>query len=112
METVISYAWLPKETWLQIEVRFAAAKGQRRRGESGEEGGGGSPRFWDGQPKARHTPGLGLPFLRAGGLKTGHLLGTRVQLPLESAVRELLLSGRGLPWMVLPPLVSRGEAPP
>lgn len=27
METVISCAWLPKETWLQIEVRFGAAKG-------------------------------------------------------------------------------------
>lgn len=41
--------------------------------------------------KVWHTPGLRLPFLRSGGLKLGNLFDTSVQLPLESAVRELYL---------------------
>lgn len=35
VETVISFAWLPKETWLQTEVRFAAAKNCWGEGEGG-----------------------------------------------------------------------------
>lgn len=41
METVISYAWLPKETWLQIEVRFADAKSSW-----GDREGGGDWEGW------------------------------------------------------------------
>lgn len=41
VETVISYAWLPKETWLQIEVRFAAAKSFWGDREGGKDWGGG-----------------------------------------------------------------------
>lgn len=58
METVISYAWLPKETWLQIEERFAAAKsswGERRQGDTGGEGGVVNLAFEIGNQGPAHT---------------------------------------------------------
>lgn len=58
--------------------------------------------------EAWHTPGLRIPCLRSGGPKAGHLLGTSIQLPLESAVPELCL-WTWLCWEVLPPLPSQEQ---
>lgn len=58
--------------------------------------------------KGWHSPGLRIPCLRSGGLKGVPLLGTSIQLPLESAVPELCL-WTWLCWEVLPPFPSQEQ---